>query len=108
VAQIPTGKSPVRVGLTADGKTLIYALFGENKVGFADIAERRELAKNDLEGQPVSLEMSADGRYAFAGAQDAGVVYVISAADRTIVKQFPTAQGAGPDPVMQIPGTTLP
>lgn len=108
VAQIPTGKSPVRVGLTSDGKTLIYALFGENKVGFADIAERREVAQIDLEGQPVSLEMSADGRYAFAGAQDAGIVYVISVADRTIVKQFPTAQGAGPDPIIQVPGTTLP
>ena len=108
VAQIPTGKSPVRVGLTSDGKTLIYALFGENKVGFADIAERREVAQIDLGGQPVSLEMSASGRYAFAGAQDAGIVYVISVVDRTIVKQFPTAQGAGPDPIIQIPGTTLP
>lgn len=108
VAQIPTGKSPVRVGLTSDGKTLIYALFGENKVGFADIAERREVAQIDLKGQPVSLEMSADGRYAFAGAQDAGIVYVISAVNRTILKHFPTAAGAGPDPVMQFPGTTLP
>lgn len=108
VAQIPTGKSPVRVSLTSDGTTLIYALFGENKVGFADVAARREVMKVDLEGQPVSLEMSADGRYAFAGAQDAGIVYVISVADRKVVRQFRTAEGAGPDPILQIPGSTLP
>jgi YVTN family beta-propeller protein len=102
VGTIKTGKGPVRVGLSSDGKTLIYALIGDHKMGFADIAARKEIALVDLDGPPVSLHTSPDGAYAFAAAQEADTVYVVSIADRKLVRKFKTTQGAGPDPVHQV------
>jgi len=99
---IPTSEGPVRIGISADGRTLIYALIGAGQVGFADIAEGRETATVDLDGPPVSLEMSADGRYAFTCAQEIDVAYVISVAERRIVRSWKVAEGAGPDPMVQV------
>ena len=100
---IPVGGGPVRVGLSPDERFVIYALIGDNKVGFADIAARKQVAVVDLDGPPVSLHTSPDGKYAFAASQEADTVYVVSIAERKLVRKFKTTAGAGPDPVLQIP-----
>ena len=43
IGEIPTGKGPVRIGVTPDGKTLVYALQTGEAVGFAN-AETRKCA----------------------------------------------------------------
>ncbi len=102
VGSIKTGQTPVRLKLTPDETQVVYALMNDHKVGFADIAARKEIALVDLTGPPVSLEMSDDGKYALAGAQDTDTVYVVSVADRKLVQQFNTSSGAGPDPVLYL------
>jgi YVTN family beta-propeller protein len=102
VGRVATGKAPVRVVLSPDGKQLIYALLRDKQVGFADVDTRQQVATVDLEGEPGSMNLSADGRWALTAAQDIDTVYVISIADRAVVHQFKTAEGAGPDPVLEI------
>ncbi len=101
-ARIKTCREPARVGLSPDDKTLIYACITGRQVGFADVASGKQTATLDLGGRPVSLTTSPDGEHAFAGAQDQDTVFVISIADRKIVKQFKTIPGAGPDPIRPI------
>lgn len=100
--RIPTCTEPARVGLSADNNTLIYACITDRQVGFADVASRKQTDLVDLDGRPVSLTTSPDGKHAFAGAQDEDTVFVISIADRKITKKFKTTPGAGPDPIRAI------
>jgi YVTN family beta-propeller protein len=103
VREIRTGNGPVRVAVTPDGRQLVYALMHESKVEFADATSGRILGQVALGGQPVSLNLSSDGKLAFASAQDIDTVYVISVPERKIVRQFRTAPGARPDPVLEFP-----
>jgi YVTN family beta-propeller protein len=102
VGVISTGKKPVRIGLTPDGRTLVYALQTGNAVGLADIATKREVAQVALGGPPMSLTMSDDGRIAYAGVQDQDKIFAISVPDRRIIQVFHTPKGAGPDPVVPL------
>ena len=102
VASIKTCKGPVRVGLAENDRTLIYACIGDRQMGFADVASRKQTHLVALDGAPVSLHTSPDGRFAFAGAQEQDTVYVVSIADRKMFRRFKTAAGAGPDPVQRI------
>lgn len=102
--EIRTGKGPVRVAITPDGRRLVYALLHESKVEFADAATGEILGEVALGGHPVSLTLSPDGKLAFASVQDRDTVYVISVEERRIAREFKTAAGAGPDPVLQISG----
>jgi YVTN family beta-propeller protein len=102
VGTIPTGKGPVRIAVTPDGKTLVYALMHDHKVGFADPATRKETGSVQLPGPPVSLHLSPDGKLAFASVEDADSVYVVSIADKKVVREIKTAKGSGPDPVVMI------
>ena len=103
IANIPTGKGPVRIALTPDGNTLVYALMHEKKVAFADPRARRQTDYVIVPGQPVSCTLSHDGRLAFASAEENDTVYIISVADKKIVGEIKTAKGAGPDPVFAMP-----
>ena len=96
------GKGPGRVRLTPDESTLVYCLVHDNQVGFADVASGEEVGTVDLEGAPVSLLMSHDGEKALTAAQGGDTVYIVSVADRKMVRQFKTAEGMGPDPVLEI------
>ncbi len=100
---IATGKGPGRVIVTPDAKTLIYNLQPGEAVGFADLATRRETGQVALGGKPLSLTMSPDGKYAFAGVQDQDKIFVISVAERKIVKVIATPKKSGPDPVVVLP-----
>lgn len=96
---IPTGKGPVRIGITPDGRLLVYALMHDRAVEFADTATGKVSGRVVLEGRPVSLHVSARGELAFAAAQDDDVVYVISVAERKILRRIRTPSGSGPDAV---------
>jgi YVTN family beta-propeller protein len=102
-ATIRTGNGPVRVALTPAGRELVYALIHDNKVEFADRAARKVLGQVDLKARPVSLNLSHDGKLAFAAAEDTDTVFVISVPERRIVRSFKTPAGMGPDPVFAPP-----
>jgi YVTN family beta-propeller protein len=103
IGQIPTGNSPNRVAVTPDGKMLVYSL-GENgdAAGFADIATRKELKTIPLGGQPLSLTLSKDGKFAFSGIQSLGKIHVIDVAQRKIIRTIETPKDAGPDPALPL------
>ncbi|MBM3727990.1 MAG: hypothetical protein FJW40_21515 [Acidobacteria bacterium] len=102
VGSIPTGKGPVRIQVTPDGKTLVYALIHEPAIEFADTATRKVTGRVPvkLHKELVSLNLSADGREAFAADQDGDTVFVVSVPDRKLARQFKVPAGSGPDPVI--------
>jgi len=103
VGRMTTGRGPVRIAVTPDGKQLVYALMHENKIEFADPQTLRVTGQVGLPAGPlVSLTVSADGRYAFASAQERDTVFVVSIPERKLVQQFQTAAGAGPDPALAV------
>ncbi len=102
VGSISTGNGPVRLKAAPDG-AIVYALMHDSAVGFADPVKREQVATVSLGGQPVSLDLSEDGRYAFASAQDIHTVYVVSVADRQLVKEIRVPDGMFPDPVIALP-----
>lgn len=102
VANIQTGKGPVRIALTPDGSTLVYALMHERKVGFADPRQRRQTDYVIVPGEPVSCNLSQDGKLAFASTEETGTVYVISVATKKIVSEIKTGEGSGPDPMLDV------
>jgi len=96
------GKAPVRLVVSPDGKTLIYALQEGRAVGFADIAMRKELLEIPLGGRPVSMSLSSDGKLAYCSVQEEDEIYIISLADRKLVRVVHTPKGMGPDPVVPL------
>lgn len=102
VGVIRTGRGPGRIALTPDGKTLVYNLQGDLSVGFADIAAGKQVATVDLRGRSLSLTLSRDGKFAFAGVQDQDKVFLISVPDRKTVRVIETPKGAGPDPAIPL------
>ena len=102
VSEIATGKGPNRVRLTPDEKLLIYSLVHDGQLGIADAGSGEQIATVDLEASPVSLQLSQNGEWALTAAQDEDTVYAVSIAERKIILRFATAEGAGPDPVLEI------
>jgi YVTN family beta-propeller protein len=107
VGTILTEKGVNRIVLTPDESTLIYSigsyLDGQNTaVGFADVESLEEIDRIQLGGTPLSISLSSDGEFAFAGVQDNDEIYVIDVATKEIVQVINTPEGAGPDPVLAI------
>jgi YVTN family beta-propeller protein len=102
IANIPTGKGPVRIAITPDGSTLVYALMHDKKIAFANPRTRRQTDYLVVPQTPVSLKLSPDGTHAFASAEESDAVYIISIPQKRIIQEIHTAQGAAPDPVLQI------
>lgn len=100
--EIATGKGPVRVAVTPDRSTLVYALIHDRAIGFADVKTRREIATIPVEGMPVSLHLSPDGRTAFAASEEADTVHIVDVAARKLIRSFKTPKGYAPDPVMEL------
>jgi len=107
IGDIATGKAPVRIMITPDGKTAVYALQLGEAVGFANIDARKEEAQVKLTGQPVSLTFSADDKYAFSAVQSQDKIFMIDLATRKIEKVISAPPGAGPDPYLPIPRQTV-
>lgn len=106
VGEIPVGgghSGPVRVAVSRDGKTAISALQLDHAISFSNTATLKEEKVVPLPGSPVSMTLSADGNLAWCSVQDQDMVFVISVADRKILRSFKTPAGAGPDPVLPIP-----
>ncbi len=107
VGSITTGEGVNRVVATPDETLLVYSLqFGE-AVGIADVAAETEVARIPLGGPPLSISLSRDGHYAFAGVQDKDQIWIVSVPDRKAVQVIDTPPGMGPDPVIEI-GTYFP
>ncbi|MCC7234067.1 MAG: beta-propeller fold lactonase family protein [Bryobacterales bacterium] len=103
IGEIRTGgKGPVRCDVTPDGRYLVYALMHDHKIEIADLETRRPVAQIAVEGEPISLSVSADGQYAFASSEEIDMVHVISLKTRKLVRSFKTPKGAGPDPVLMV------
>ncbi len=103
IANVPTGKGPVRIAVTPDGSRLVYALMFENRIGIADPKARRQVDYALLTHNPVSLSLSPDGSHAMASAEEQDTVYVVDLKSHNILHEFRTAQGSGPDPVIELP-----
>ncbi len=103
VGEIRTSTYPNRVTITPDGRTLVYSLGqGGDAVGFADTATRKETGTVALGGQPLSLTLTKDGRFAFSGVQSQGKIHVIDVAQRKIIRTIVTPKDAGPDPALPL------
>jgi len=103
IGEIPTSTYPNRITVTPDGKTLVYSLGQAGEaVGFAQTATRKETGTVGLNGQPLSLTLTADGRYAFSGVQSQGKIHVIDVAQRKIIRTIVTPKDAGPDPALPL------
>ena len=72
------------------------------RLGFADVATRKQTKLVELPGHPLSLNLSADGKIAYLGIQDKDKIVIASVPKREIVKVFDTPKNAGPDPVLEL------
>ena len=100
LGQFRTGKGPVRIGATPDGRMLVYACMYGHYIEFADVETRRPVARVPVDGEPISLSLSKDGKLAFAAVEEKDTVYVISVAERKVLKSFQVEKGGAPDPVV--------
>ncbi|MFB3827653.1 MAG: cytochrome D1 domain-containing protein [Bryobacteraceae bacterium] len=101
-AQIPIGKGSVRMAAAPDGRHIVCGLYHENAVEIVDVRARKSVAKAPLPHPVVSLTLSRDGSLAFASAEPQDTVFVISIAQRRVVRTIRTAAGAHPDPVIEV------
>jgi len=105
VGEIPMGgkhSGPVRVAISADGKTAIGALQLDHAIAFANTETMKQEKLISLPGSPVSMSLSKDGTLAYCSVQDMDTVFVISLAKRDIVHTFKTPPGSHPDPVRSL------
>lgn len=102
VGTIHTGGGPGRVALTPDGTTLVYNLEQGKAIGFADVKTRRQIATVPLDGPPMSLSLSFHGKLAFTGVQSKDQVFIISVAQRRVVRMIHLPPGSGPDAVREV------
>jgi YVTN family beta-propeller protein len=101
--EIATGKAPVRCGLAMNETMLVYGLFGDGAIGFADLSTMKEVGQIPLAGPAVSLEMHGE-ETALTCAQEQGVCYVVSVPERKILHTVAVKEGANPDPALLLEG----
>lgn len=102
VGTIRTSKGPRRIAITPDGRQLVYNLQESQGVGFANPVSRQQISSVGLPGPPLSLHLSADGKWAYAGVQSLDRVVVISVEERKIARVIHTPLEAGPDSVLVV------
>lgn len=100
VSQISNGAT--RITITPDWQQLVTAT-RPSSMEFIDYETRKVLAKVKLPGDPYSISVSSDGKFAFTGAELDNEIYVVSITKHKIVRDFETIDGARPDPVLDIP-----
>jgi YVTN family beta-propeller protein len=104
VGTIAASKGPVRISRTPDDKTIIYACMHDEVVEFADAMTLKVTGRTErLPGPLVSLTISPDGKYAFTSAEERDLVYVISIADRKVIRKIQLPRDSHPDPVFALP-----
>jgi YVTN family beta-propeller protein len=106
IGDIPVGSGhsgPVRVAISADGSTALAALQLDHAISFSNTATMKEEKVIPLPGSPVSMTLSKDRKLAYCSIQEQDTVYVISVAERKIMRSFHTPAHSGPDPVLPLP-----
>ena len=102
-AEITTGKGAGRIGLTPDGRTLIYNLQEDQGVGFLDLASsrqnrlhftRRPAALADLSAVTAGVRIQASRTRTRSSSS--------RVPERKLLRAFPTPKDAGPDPVIDL------
>jgi hypothetical protein len=89
--------------LTPDQKFAVYGLASGRGIGFADLAQRKEIAQVPADGHRiVSMHLSPDGKWALGGAEDDDMIYIVDIAARKIHNKFSIPKGSGPDPVQAV------
>jgi len=96
------GNGAVRIDITPDGRQLVCAV-RPAAMEFINPVTRRIIGRIELPGDPYSISLSQDGKFAFTGAETDNEFYVISIPLRRIVRNLKTIEGARPDPVLDIP-----
>lgn len=97
---------------TPDGRTVVYTDAGAGEIGFVDVSRPwalRELGTVPLEGEPTSVAVTPDGRYALAAvdttdgdfANPSGYLAVVSVAGRGVVRTVDL--GGQPDSISVSP-----
>jgi YVTN family beta-propeller protein len=107
IGDIPVGSGhsgPVRVAISADGKTALAALQLDHAISFSNTVSMKEEKVIQLPGSPVSMTLSRDRKLAYCSIQEQDTVFVVSVAERKILRTFHTPAHAGPDPVLPLPG----
>jgi YVTN family beta-propeller protein len=102
VGEIATAAGPGRIAITPDGSQLVYNLQAGEAVGFADIATGKQTDVITLEGPPLSLNLSDDGKLAYLGVQSLDKIFVVSVAQKQIVNVINTPKDSGPDPAFEV------
>jgi YVTN family beta-propeller protein len=103
---VKVGEHPVRIAVTPDGKHAVYGLMDEQAVEWIDTATGKVAGRVSVKaelGQIVSLHVSHDGKTAFAANENFDTVYIVSLAEKKLVRQFKTPKGYAPDPVAEQP-----
>jgi YVTN family beta-propeller protein len=103
IGSIKTGKQPVRVQLTPDQKYAVYGLADGHGMGFADLAQGKEVAEVHTDGERVvSMHISPDGKWAMGGTEEGNTVYIVDIATHKVHKKFSVPDGSNPDPVVAV------
>lgn len=88
------------VAATPDGRTLIYTDSSEQEIGFVNIANPAapvEIAPLPVGGEPTSVAVTPDGRWALVVVAGPNVLAVVDVATRAIVRTLPV--GGQPDSI---------
>src|SRR5574338_694387 len=90
VATVEVGKAPHGVALTPDGKGLLVAVNGEDKVAFVDLASQR-VAGSVAVGKPHTIAVRPDGKLAYVASQVPGqfAIVEVDLATRAVVRSLP-------------------
>lgn len=100
---IRTGRGPVRIAETPEGN-LVYAAMHDRTIELADPITRRVLKESPgLDGEPVSLNLSADGTQAYTSVEELDCVYTLAVPQMRVLRRFQLPKGTGPDPVLRFP-----
>jgi YVTN family beta-propeller protein len=95
VASLPTPKFAFRLRFTPDGMHVLATIPEAGAVMVFDAQSRKESGRVAVDGTPLSVAVSADGRLAYVVVGGADRVVEIDLQDLKIARSFPT--GAGPD-----------
>jgi DNA-binding beta-propeller fold protein YncE len=94
VDRIPTGKGPVRVVITPDGKKLAIPLFHGAAVQFADTETLRVTHTIAVGPHPAGTCLSPDGRFVCISCEEENTVYVFDMKTLKVVQRIHTGDGA--------------
>jgi DNA-binding beta-propeller fold protein YncE len=86
--------------VTPDGRTVLYTDSASKEVGFVDIRNvnaPKQLGTVGVDGEPTSVAVTPDGRFALVCVRDPNQLVVINLRTRTVARQFDL--GGQPDSV---------